>query len=208
MPGSPRIRINGQVEFHDQALVRFSDRIKKEYMYQMGGALLKFAKNAVSRRAPKNADSDHGRMVYTTWKSGKRKGQRRAYYKKGRYSAPGQPPFKRSADPFNLSLMSFVVNLREQTLYLGPLKHKGSKGMSRTVPNVHEFGGNVRVIRRKKKPPKFNSYGGYMGGGNSRRSNQYSGSTVVTKKYDERPYMYPSLVRGAKWFRRRARRRF
>ena len=205
MPANIKVKLKLDGVHFDQATVeRYADGITRTWLYQMGGALQKFSKNALSRRGPKNPKSRFGESVTTRYKSGKKKGQIRTFYRKGQYSAPGRPPFKRTGDPFNLSLIAFKVDMVSKSVYVGPLKTKGSQGMSRTVPNVHEFGGRVKNFKRRGIN-KVNINQTIFKKGKPLKKRVYKPRTL---NYPERPYMYPSLVRGVKWFRARARRRF
>lgn len=102
---------------------------------------------------------------------------RRSMRKRKRASAPGQPPSAHSGDRYGRGellrqLMEFSVDRKRLTAVIGPRKIRsktlGKVRARKPVPNLHEFGGSLRVDGDKP--------------GQTRRA-----------IYPARPYMAPAL---------------
>lgn len=204
-----QVRARYNATFNRQMIERKTDRIKREWLYGVAGSVQKFAKNSM-KTVPKNPKGGkYGRQVETTYKSGKKVGQRRSYFQKGRYSAPGKPPFKRYGPP-NLRTIEFSVNMRKQEVIIGPILLNGSRKMSRPVPNLHEFGGTVRrtYMVSAKKRAQVRSNQSRRGTASSSGQRSMMRSKTRTYKYPARPFMLPALRAGVRWLKYRSARSF
>ena len=108
-----------------------------------GGFLVRKEARKSMRKGPKKG---HGRFGgNTTISRGKNRGKIR--FRKGRYSRPGTPPFYRSSPP-NLRTIFYAFDPSHDSVLIGPVKLRSKTRQSRTVANIHEFGG--RVARRDR----------------------------------------------------------
>lgn len=64
--------------------------------------------------------------------------------KKASASAPGAPPFVRRKQYPNLSSIVYAWDSSTRKVVVGPIERR-SRSMERTAPNVHEFGGSVKI---------------------------------------------------------------
>lgn len=188
----PRITLDASVkkQFRRKELLRIITKAQEEWLYGVGGTIQVFAQRSM-RKAPKPKKrlSLHGEFV-PYGPNSKRRGK--LFFRKGRYSRPGSPPFRRSGPigAGNLTKIWFVV-IDPTKVIVGPVLLNGSKNMDRTVPNLHEFGGKVTRTYRKRK-------------GNIGLNSRYQGR-ARTLNYPARPFMNPAGTRGVNWLRRKMR---
>lgn len=192
-----RIRVKLNRVANESDYRRAFREIKKEWLFQTSEAIRKFSINSM-RKAPKRPKTKYGQTVNTTFKSGKKKGQPRTFFQKGRYSRPGHPPFRRVARGQGLSHQDFKVNLSSYSSKIGPVQYSGKKARI-AIPELHEFGGmQVRVVRPQRRTLAK------LKGNKSMLARAYRRQRVQKAKYPARPYMRPALEKGVSWFKRRA----
>lgn len=172
-------------KFFDREIRRRISKGKADLMSKTGAFIRKSARSSMKKApsSPPKSAGMYGRRRVT--KTG------RQYFQKGRYSAPGKPPFYRT-ERNNLRTILFGFE-NENTLLVGPIYLPGKAKQSRPAPGVQELGGRVtRTPRRHRAATSFS-----IQGRKARRS--------TTANYKARPFMFPAGERGVKELRKKAR---
>lgn len=181
---TPSVRI----KMYEGNVIKKNDRIRDAWIDHVGKLTVVIAQRSM-RRAPKSKNApSFDTVVNTTFKSGKRKGQRRTYTKRGKYSLPGEPPRQRS-EGINLKSM-WYDKVQFDEIVIGPIYHRtrGNIQSNFPVPGIHEHGKRVKRTRRFPARPAgfFNPASPAIG----------PKSKVETVKYPARPYMAPALKKA------------
>ena len=160
-------------------------------------------KNVLKAQAAGRPFQKYDERVVTTFKSGKKKGQRREFTRKGLYSAPGSPPRHRAPGMGGLKAQTFDRVSPTEVVY-GPLLFEDSyanKTNSDEHPYIHEHGGTfTRTIkfksRKRKKSklgrPKTNSEFQRVKAAKKRGDRLPSRTAAERVRYPKRPYMIPA----------------
>lgn len=188
---TPSVRI----KMYEENVIKKNDRIRQAWIDHVGKLTVVIAKRSM-KRAPKSKSApSYDTRVNTTFKSGKRKGQRRSFIRRGKYSRPGQPPRQRS-EGINLKSMSYD-KVQFDEIVIGPIYHRtrGNAQSSFPVPGIHERGKRVKRTRRFPARPAgfFNPASPAIG----------PKSKVETVNYPARPYMTPALKKAMENLKRK-----
>lgn len=172
-------------KFFDREIRKKISKSKFDLMSKTGAFIQRSARSSMKKApsSPPKAAGTYGRA--RTTRTG------RQYFQKGRYSAPGKPPFYRS-ERNNLRTILFGFE-NENTLLVGPIYLPGKMKQSRPAPAVQELGGRVtRAPRRRRATASFSIQ--------SRKRNRAS-----TANYKARPFMFPAGKKGVADLQRKAK---
>ena len=160
-------------------------------------------KNVLKAQAAGRPFQKYDERVVTTFKSGKKKGQRREFTRKGLYSAPGSPPRHRAPGMGGLKAQRFDRISPTEVIY-GPKLFRDSyanRTNSDEHPYIHEHGGTfTRTIkfksRKRKKSrlgrPKTQSEFQRVKAAKKRGDRLPSVTVTGRVRYPKRPYMIPA----------------
>ena len=193
-----RVKPQVHVKMKSKDVLSKTDRIRGAWLDSVGKMTVKIAQRSM-KPAPKSSKApDYDTVVNTRFKSGKRKGQKRTFTRRGKYSRPGEPPRVRSQG-INLKSMGYA-KVQFDEIVIGPVYHP-TRGNSRStfpVPGIHEHGRRVKRSRRFPARPAgfFNSSSPAIG----------PKTVSETVNYPKRPYMAPALGQAMEYLKRNGER--
>jgi len=184
--------------FNGKKIEQKIGKARFKWLNDVAGATRKFAIRSMKparKTALKNATKRerlYGRRV--SYRTGRRAAEGKSYFQKGRYSAPGSPPYVRSPGKLNLREIYYYIRSRDE-VRVGPHWLAGSKMMSRPVPNIHETGGKAS----RKYRSRHNANSAKI----SRKNRGMSRSKAM--RFPKRPFMNPAGMKAAVWLRNKMR---
>lgn len=121
-------------------------------------------------------------------------------------STPGQPPRRRVPLGSGLTKIYYAYSAANHQVQIGPVKFNWSAFPEMTVPQVHEFGGRVKIIEvdysvtregwQTRSEPLWIQVGPRGQRGRGRRPMR-----TRTANYPKRPFMFPSLEKNMQFIR-------
>lgn len=193
-----RVRPDVYVKMKSKDVLSKTDRIRSAWLDSVGKVTVKIAQRSMKPAPTSTKAPSYDTVVNTTFKSGKRKGQKRTFTRRGRYSRPGEPPRVRSKG-INLRSMAYA-KVQFDEIVIGPVYHptRGNSRSSFPVPGIHEHGRRVKRTRRFPARPAgfFNVSSPAIG--------PKTVSETVT--YPPRPYMAPALGKAVEYLKRNGER--
>lgn len=121
-------------------------------------------------------------------------------------STPGQPPRRRVPLGSGLSKIYFTYSRSQHQVQIGPVKFNWSAFPNATVPQVHEFGGRVKIIEIDYSVTRdgWQLRGDPMWvqvGPRGQRNRGKRPMRTRTANYPARPFMFPALDKNRQFIR-------
>lgn len=169
--------------FDRPAVMRFLDRTESIAFNKIGGRIRKTAMRSMRQQ---------------------KRPKKKAYVQTA--SSPGQPPRRRVPLGSGLSKIYYVYSAAQHQVQIGPVKFNWSAFPEATVPEVHEFGGNVTITEMDFS---FTPSGWQRPGGSNwvavhgrDQKNRFALPMRTRKaKYPKRPFMFPALEKNRQFIR-------
>jgi hypothetical protein len=121
-------------------------------------------------------------------------------------STPGQPPRRRVPLGSGLTKIYYAYSAANHQVQIGPVKFNWSAFPEMTVPQVHEFGGRVKIVEvdysvtregwQTRSEPLW-----IQVGPRGQRSRGRRPIRTRTANYPKRPFMFPALEKNMQFIR-------
>lgn len=169
--------------FDRPAVMRFLDKTESIAFNKIGGRIRKTAMRSMRQQ---------------------KKPKKKAYVQTA--SSPGSPPRRRVPLGSGLTKIYYVYSAAQHQVQIGPVKFNWSAFPEMTVPEVHEFGGRVKIVEIDYSVTRdgWQLRGDPMWiqvGPRGQRNRGKRPMRVRTANYPKRPFMFPALEKNRQFIR-------